>query len=144
MLQDKFDIIYRQFRLELYRRVFLEIKEHEPSITVSEYFCAESIYLLGTPTVNEFSEYLGISPSNAAYKVKQLIEKGYVRKLPDSSDGRSSHLQVTEKFSHFYTESNSYGRLLMQEIESKLDPKDVADFERVLGQILETVKFHQR
>lgn len=138
MLAEKFETLYRAFRLELYRRVFSEIKEHEPSITTSEFFCAESILLLGDPTVNEFAEYLGISPSNAAYKVKQLIEKGYIVKRADSEDGRVFRLHVTDKFSHFYDKGEFYGGFMIREIETKLKKEDVALLEQIFDKIIQS------
>lgn len=45
----------------------------------------------------ELSEHLHISKSTTAKAVKNLTEKGYVRRQKDERDGRVEHLYLTEK-----------------------------------------------
>ena len=80
MIEQDFEVIYKEFRLMLYKQIFGIIGEKAGSLSATEFFSVEVVYLLGSPTVTEFAEYLNISSPNAAYKVKSLIEKGYMTK----------------------------------------------------------------
>ena len=60
-IERDFEIIYNEFRLRLYKRIFGIIGEKAGSLSATEYFSAEVVYLLGSPTVTEFAEYLNIS-----------------------------------------------------------------------------------
>ena len=68
------------FKLHFYKKVFERIGDRETSLTTVEAFCMEIIYALNHPTVNEFALVTNISSPNAAYKVNNLIKKGYLKK----------------------------------------------------------------
>ena len=78
MLEKDFNEVYTKFKLHFYRAVFGRFKRREATLTTVETFCMEIILALGEPTVNEFSNFVGISPPNAAYKINSLVQKGYV------------------------------------------------------------------
>ena len=98
MLEQAFNDVYTKFKLHFYRSVFGRFQKREASLTTVETFCMEIIMALGEPTVNEFSSFVGISPPNAAYKINNLIQKGYVRKEQSETDKREYHLVVTQKY----------------------------------------------
>lgn len=79
-MKEKFESIYRQFRLEFYKNMFSIVKERVGSLSATEMSSAEIIYLLKQPTIKEFADFIEISQPNATYKVKSLIEKGYIQK----------------------------------------------------------------
>lgn len=110
-LVRNFEEIYRGFRLQLYKYIFSLMGEREGSLTVTEFFAVETIALMNRPTVTEFAECLSITSSHAAYKVRQLVEKGYVNKVP-TDDKRTFRLEVTEKFYKYYHEDNAYGKYI--------------------------------
>ena len=112
-IESNFEKIYRNFRLRLYKYIFGIIGEREGSLTVTEFFAVETIGLLDNPTIGEFAECLSITSSHAAYKVRQLVEKGYVVKTP-TEDKRTFRLGITEKFTKFYHEDNSYGKYIFE------------------------------
>lgn len=109
MLEQAFNEVYTKFKLHFYRAVFGRFQKREASLTTVETFCMEIIMALGRPTVNEFSSFVGISPPNAAYKINNLIQKGYVRKEQSEEDKREYHLVVTQKYIDYYNISYSYG-----------------------------------
>ena len=88
MLDRKFAEVYSKFKLHFYQKVFNRFQEREASLTTVETFCMEIIQALGTPTVNEFASFVQISPPNAAYKVNNLIQKGYLKKVRSETDRR--------------------------------------------------------
>ena len=78
MLYDEVLTLYNRSRLMHYRTLFGHIHEKDGSLSATEAFAADVIYLLGEPSIKEFSDHLGISQPNATYKVNSLISKGYV------------------------------------------------------------------
>lgn len=101
-MAGSFDDIYRYLRLTHYKKLFSAIREKSGSLTATEAFSAEVIYLLDQPTVNEFAQFIAISQPNATYKINALVEKGYVTKVPCKTDRRESRLVVTQKFLDYY------------------------------------------
>lgn len=97
-----FEGIYRYLRLAHYKNLFATISEKPGSLSATEAFSVEVIYLLGEPTIGEFAEFIGISQPNASYKVNALVSKGYVTKEPCESDKRECRLIVTRKFRDYY------------------------------------------
>jgi len=97
-----FEEIYRYLRLTHYRNLFATISEKPGSLSATEAFSVEVIYLLGEPTLGEFAKFLGISQPNASYKVNALVSKGYITKEACESDKRECRLIVTAKFQDYY------------------------------------------
>ena len=93
----------------------------------------EIIMALGKPTVNEFSSFVGISAPNAAYKINNLIQKGYVRKEQSETDKREYHLVVTQKYIDYYNISYGYLSTVMDRIKARFPAEDVAKIEEMLG-----------
>ncbi len=130
MIQDNFEKIYRRFRIELYRHIFSVLGERDGSLTVAEFFSAEAIYLMGKPTVGEFAKALAISLPNATYKVRSLIEKGYIRK-EEGADKRSFRLAVTDKFLCYYHEDFGYGRYIFDRLSERLTETQLAEVDGI-------------
>lgn len=135
MLERNFNQVYTKFKLHFYRAVFGRFQKREVSLTTVETFCMEIILALGKPTVNEFSNFLQISPPNAAYKVNSLIQKGYILKEQSKDDKREYHLVVTKKYHDFYNVSYSYLGTVMGRIRDRFSPEDVAKLEEMLAVI---------
>lgn len=139
MIEENFEKIYRNFRLHLYRRIFEIMGEREGSLTVTEFFAVETIGLMGEPTIGEFAECLSITSSHAAYKVRQLMEKGYVEKIP-TDDKRSYKLRVTEKFVQYYHSENSYGRYIFDILSKTLTPEELEKTDRLFEKFVRTIE----
>jgi len=101
-MATEFEELYRYLRLAHYQKLFETISERPGSLSATEAFSAEVIYLLGEPTIGEFAKFLGISQPNASYKVISLVSKGYITKRPCENDKRECHLIVTQKFHDYY------------------------------------------
>lgn len=132
MLDHAFELVYTKFKLHFYRAVFGRFQKREASLTTVETFCMEIIMALGRPTVNEFSSFVGISPPNAAYKINNLIQKGYVRKERSADDKREYHLVVTQKYIDYYNISYAYLGVVMRRIQRRFPPEDVQRLEEML------------
>ena len=93
----------------------------------------EIIYSINNPTVNEFARVANISSPNAAYKINNLIKKGYLRKVQSEVDKREFHLEVTEKYLDYYNITYRYIGKVMNRLEERLTPEELQTLEKVLN-----------
>lgn len=135
-IEKNFEIIYGQFRLQLYRHIFDLLGDREGSLTATEFFAAEVIYLLGNPTVKKFADFLNINSAHAAYKVRSLTEKGYLEKEASERDRRSCNLKVTEKFLKYYHREDSYGTFVFDRLKEHLSADELADVNRLFEKFI--------
>lgn len=132
MLQDAFMKVYTKFKLHFYKKFFERVQERETSLTTVETFCMEIIYSINNPTVNEFAKVANISSPNAAYKINNLIKKGYLRKIQSETDKREYHLEVTEKYLDYYNITYSYIGKVMKRVEERLTKEELAVLEKTI------------
>ena len=132
MLEQAFFNVYTKFKLHFYQEIFRRFQTREASLTTVESFCMEIINALGHPTINEFSSFVNISPPNAAYKINNLIQKGYVTKRQSPDDKREYHLYVTQKYIDYYNVSYRYLSTVMDRIKQRFPAEDVAKLEEML------------
>ena len=92
----------------------------------------EIIYSINKPTINEFARIANISSPNAAYKVNNLIKKGYLNKVQSEVDKREFHLEVTQKYLDYYNISYSYIGNVTKRLEERLTPEELEVFEKAL------------
>ena len=123
--------LYRNFRLELYKHVFGIVGEKEDSLTATEYFSAEVIFLLRNPTVTEFADCMNILSAHSAYKIKTLIEKGYVKKT-QTEDKRTFRLNVTDKFFKYYDKDFQFGSYVFNLFKDKLSEENIYEIDNAL------------
>ena len=129
--------IVKQFRLAHYRSLFAAIREKAGSLSATEAFSAEVIYLLGSPTVREFSDFLNISQPNASYKVSSLVQKGYIQKANDGEDKREWRLGVTEKFMNYYGRQLPLLEEKLSRLRAKLTLSERRQMDRFLVMLAE-------
>ena len=94
-----FEDVYLNFKLHFYQMVFKNFENGEATLTTVESFCMEVIYALGNPTVNQFATFIGISSPNAAYKINNLIKKGYLNKVQSDTDKRNANKRTNKSSS---------------------------------------------
>ena len=132
MLEQAFRSVYAKFKLHFYQEIFQRFQDREASLTTMETFCMESIQALGNPTVNEFASFMRISPPNAAYKVNNLVKKGYVQKVQSASDRREYHLVPTQKYIDYYNISSGYIETVMKRVTGRFTPEECVRLEAML------------
>lgn len=132
MLYDAFNNVYTKFKLHFYQKVFEKLQSREATLTTVETFCMEIIYALDKPTVAEFAGIANISSPNAAYKINNLVKKGYLTKVQSEDDKREYHLEVTEKYLNYYNISYNYMETVMKRIEERFSPEELETLENVL------------
>lgn len=138
-IESNFEKIYSNFRMNIYKHIFALLGEREGSITVTEFFAVETIGLLNEPTVTEFAQALAITSSLAAYKVRQLVQKGYVEKV-STEDKRTYRLRATEKYKKYYHEQNSYGKYVFSLIEKTLSADELNATGRLFEKFVKTIE----
>ena len=133
MLQEGFSKVYTKFKLHFYKKFFENAPDREASLTTVETFCMEIIYAMNKPTINEFAKMANISSPNAAYKVNNLINKGYLRKIQSETDKREFHLEVTERYISYYNMSYNYIGTVMKRLEDRLSAEERESLDKVLN-----------
>ena len=78
-------------------------------------------------------EITNISSPNAAYKVNNLINKGYLRKIQSETDKREFHLEVTERYISYYNMSYNYIGTVMKRLEERLSEEERESLDKVLN-----------
>lgn len=131
-LYREFTSVYTKFKLHFYKKVLSRFQTREATLTTSESFSMEIIHALNRPTVNEFASFTGISLPNAAYKIDNLIQKGYVIKEQSTEDKRKYHLIPTEKYFNYYNISQAYVQAVVSRIDERIPPEDIHTFCNVL------------
>ncbi|MDD4112213.1 MAG: MarR family winged helix-turn-helix transcriptional regulator [Herbinix sp.] len=137
MLEREFERLYYKFRANYCKNLFASVKEG--SLSATDSYCLEVIFLLDKPTVNEFAEYVNISLPNASYRISNLITKGYVKKSVSEYDRREYHLEVTDKFLNKYGANASFNTKLMTKIREDFNKEEIDVLERMIKRIVDEI-----
>lgn len=132
MLENAFMRVYDQFKMHFYRKMFERLDNREASLTTVETFCMETIFAMGEPTVNEFASFIGISTSNAAYKVNSLVKKGYITRVRSEKDKREYYLRVTQKYIDYYNISSQYTKVVVERMRQRFPQEECDKLEEML------------
>lgn len=132
MLDQAFQQVYTKFKLHFYQQVFNKFETREATLTTVESFCMEVIMALGSPTIAEFSNMMNLSTPNAAYKINNLVKKGYVKKVQSSTDKREYHLYPTRKYIDYYSISYAYLQQVVDRAKQRFSPEELQSLEKML------------
>ena len=135
MLEKNFSDIYTKFKMRLYSKVFNQDIKVEDSLSAIEVLCVELIVAMDRPTINEFASFTQLSAPNAAYKINNLVKKGYINKVQSSVDKREYHLEVTDKYMKTYGVTYDYIGTVMKRIRERFSDDQVKELEEILGVI---------
>lgn len=135
MLEEEFEKLYFKFRNNYCKNLFSGVDEDDDSLSPTESYCVEAIFLLNRPTVREFADYVKISQPNATYRISSLISKGYVKKVLSKDDRREYFLEVTDKFSKNYGVNASFNAELMKKIHETFSQDEVILLEKMIKKI---------
>lgn len=140
MLVKEISNLYKKFRLITYQAMFGRIREKDGSLSATESYTVDVIYLLENPTITQLAETLGISQPNATYKVNNLVNKGYVIKTVSEDDKRECHLSVSDRFYKYYGNSTDFIREAAEVMEKQYPPEELAQFAAMLRALTDAVK----
>lgn len=135
MLEELFNDVYEKFKLNFYKSIFKGFEDREASLTPTEILCVEVINALGKPTIKELTEFMETSQSNMAYRVSNLMKKGYIKKIQSKEDKREYYLEPTEKFYKYYHVRTQYIDTVLGRLSEKF-PKEEID---ILTKILDSM-----
>lgn len=135
MLEKEFEKLYYKFRNNYCKNLFSNLNDEKDSLSPTESYCVEAIFLLNRPTVHQFANYVGISQPNATYRISNLIDKGYVRKVLSLDDRREYFLEVTDKFAKNYGMNASFNADLMTGIRDKFTKDEIAVMEKMIKRL---------
>lgn len=136
MLERNFQRVYNKFKLSLYAKFFRDYKKDSESfLTTQEVISMEIINALGEPTVNEFATMATLSAPNAAYRVNQLVRKGYIERIQSEKDKREYHLRITPKYDELYGDVFNYIDTVCRRIRKRFPEEDVEKLDEMLGVI---------
>ncbi|MBR4940508.1 MAG: MarR family transcriptional regulator [Clostridia bacterium] len=139
MLSDEVKALYNKSRLMHYRTIFGHIREKDGSLSATEAFAADVICLLGSPTIKQFSDYIGISQPNATYKINNLIAKGYIEKIPSEGDKRETRVRVCNKYFAYSGEQDGFIDEAVEILKAKSTPGELETFEKMLRRLGDAV-----
>lgn len=139
MLTEKLKSLYRKLRLVHYRELFGRIRDRDGSLSATEAFAVDAIYLLGNPTVSLLADTLGISQPNATYKVNNLSAKGYVVRTTSETDKRECHVSVGERFYRYYDTGCEFLAEAVEKLRQRFTDEELATFEKVLSALDECI-----
>ncbi len=135
MLEKEFEKLYYKFRNNYCKDLFSGVNEDKDSLSPTESYCVEAIFLMNRPTVHQFANYVNISQPNATYRISNLISKGYVRKVLSEDDRREYFLEVTDKFSNNYGMNASFNAQLMNNIREKFSQEEIVQLEKLIKKL---------
>lgn len=140
MLYDAIKKMYEHARLEHYRELFGRIREKDGSLSATEAYAADVIYLLHDPTVSAFADALGISQPNATYKINNLSAKGYVTRTYSDADRRECRVSVADKFFSYYDTDYPFIAQAIDKLSEKYTPEEIALCERILSDLADGIQ----
>ena len=140
MLYKKLKTLYEKVRLKHYRDLFSRVKERDGSLSATEAYAADVIYLLGTPTVSTFAETLGISQPNATYKINNLVAKGYAIRSASEGDRRECRVSVGDRFFSYYNTDYPFIEESVGLLRKQYTPEELSLLERMLDDMIRAME----
>ena len=136
MLVKKFQEVYNIFKMNFYSSLCQNCNE----LSMQEAFSLDVIHMLGTPTILEYANYMGISQPNATYKINQMIQKGFLLKTACIDDKRSFKLEVTQKFLDLYRMNDHFIENSLNLIKNEFDENTLKNLESMLTSLKSKLK----
>ena len=140
MLNSDILDLFKRFRLMTYRSLFGRIREKDGSLSATEAYTVDVIFLLESPTITQLAETLGISQPNATYKVNNLVNKGYVRKVTPEDDKRECRLQVCDRFYKYYGALDHFADSAVAALAEEYTPQELENFSQMLRSLAKHVE----
>ncbi len=135
MIDKELEKLYFKFRNNYCKNLFFNVNKDKDGLSPTDSYCIESIFLMNRPTVRQFANYVKISQPNATYRISNLIEKGYIRKILSQEDRREYFLEVTDKFFENYGINSSSNIEFLQKIYEKFTEDEIEKLDELLCKI---------
>ena len=140
MLEESFIAVITKFKYLFYKRFYDNLNNKDSGLTSTEAFCLDAIYILNRPTITELAKFLKISNSNVAYRIMNLINKGYVKKIQSQFDKREYYLLTTNKYDKYYGIDNELLEFVTSKLETKLTREEIKKLDQSLRTVMEELE----
>ena len=116
-------------------------REGQPNTNYELFYRAcNSIYPKGNITMSEFSNALSVPLSTATRIADWLVDKGYIKRLPDSDDRRIVRVTLTNTGRGLYKAIDRYIRQRIQQILSTLTNEERTMLFNLISKVLVGLK----
>ena len=109
-------------------------------ITVAGYQYLIAVFDAKQITITKLAEILGVKKASVTQMIHNLISKGYVKKVKDDSDRRSSIIELTDKGNKLMESEESVYQSFMNQICKSLDTQDLIQLEHLLAKLVKGVQ----
>ncbi len=110
------------------------------NITLIQRSYLNAIEKLGSPTLSELAKFLKLSKPTITISIRVLEKKGFIERIPSSTDKRSSVIKLKEKGRQITDSGKAPYQFLAEEISTKIKKKRLDRFKDDLEKILNKIK----
>jgi MarR family transcriptional regulator, transcriptional regulator for hemolysin len=107
----------------------------DTELTMAQFRALVAMRRWGRQSGRELAGRLRVTPGSLVPMVDRLEEQGYVRRVPDLVDRRTTWLELTPRADRLFERLRGMGAARMAGAIAKLVPKDRAELVRLLNQV---------
>jgi len=108
-------------------------------LTMKQVFYIETLGQMDRPTFTELAAKLGLSKPSVTAIVSKLTEKGYVHKIPDKEDKRSSRILLTRRGDEINRIHRDMHNAFAKHITTVLNEKEQHALADLFGKIIDSL-----
>ena len=109
-------------------------------ITLKQFYYLDIIRTLKEPTITKITKEFNITKPTATITVNKLADQGLVRKVQSKEDGRIFNIELTTKGKKINKAHDKCHEMIVQNLVSSLSEKDLNEFTRILGDLIQVHK----
>ncbi|MBR7113402.1 MAG: MarR family transcriptional regulator [Firmicutes bacterium] len=144
MIEKDLTRLLELVQLDFLHKVFSQVREREGSLSAMEVFSLVVIQSLDCPTIGQFARFIGVSQSNATYKVNSLIDKGYLLRLPSEDDRRECRIAPSGKYIGYISHLEKGFIDVGSRINEALSPEAAAELQEILTKLADAYQTRLR
>ena len=107
----------------------------DTELTMAQFRTLVALRRWGRQSGRELARRLRVTPGSLVPLVDRLEEQGYVRRVPDVVDRRTTWLELTSRADRLFERLRGMGAARLAGAIAKLIPKDRAELVRLLNQV---------
>lgn len=109
-------------------------------ITVASYQYLIAVFDAKQITITRLSEALGVKKASVTQMIDGLVGKGYIKKVKNIKDKRSSLIELTEKGRMLMESEDSIYKEFTERISRLLTPKELKNLEELMLKLAQGVE----
>ena len=107
----------------------------DTELTMAQFRAMVALRRWGRQSGRELARRLRVTPGSLVPLIDRLEEQGYVRRVPDVVDRRTTWLELTARADRLFERMRGMGAARLAGAIAKLIPKDRAELVRLLNQV---------